>query len=68
LLDSHGRCSVYADRPLGCRTFYCKQAIRAAEPARKELRQLLRALQDLAARHERNGDQPRPLSSALNER
>src|SRR4051812_37943523 len=28
LLDDKKRCSVYADRPLGCRTYYCDRASR----------------------------------------
>ncbi len=60
MLDPSGRCSVYAARPLGCRTFYCRRA--AGElPSRGDLRPLLRRLQDLAARHERGGEQARPL-------
>src|SRR4051794_41619305 len=26
LLTEAGRCAIYADRPLGCRTFYCDRA------------------------------------------
>jgi Fe-S-cluster containining protein len=60
LLDDAGRCSVYAARPLGCRTFYCARAT-GDVPARAELRTLLRRLQALAARHQPGGEHARPL-------
>ena len=64
LLDARGRCSIYADRPFGCRTFFCSRAI-GELPARKDTRELLHRLQALAAKHQRGGDQARPLERAL---
>lgn len=65
LLDRDQRCSVYADRPLGCRTYYCEKAQPGAGPERSELREHTRALQDLAARHRMGGELARPLVNAL---
>ena len=65
LLDQHSRCSVYASRPLGCRTFYCSRATLPREPSRSELAAIVRRLQELAAQHQRDGDRPRALSRAL---
>jgi Fe-S-cluster containining protein len=65
LLDRSGRCAVYAERPLGCRTFFCDRAQRGAGPSREELRELVRELQDLAARHQMGGELARPLTHAL---
>jgi uncharacterized protein len=65
LLDHSGRCAVYAARPLGCRTFYCARADVPSPPSRAELRGYVRRLQELAARHSRDGDRPRALRSAL---
>lgn len=65
LLEGSGRCSVYAERPLGCRTYYCERAQAGAGPSRDDLRELVRALQDLAARHELGGELARPLMRAL---
>jgi uncharacterized protein len=65
LLDRAGKCSVYAARPFGCRTFYCSRAERGAGPERDELRELVRRLQELAARHRLGGEQARPLVNAL---
>jgi len=62
LLDAGGRCSVYEDRPFGCRTFFCERAVIAGAPTRDRERALGRRLRDLAARHQAGGDQPRPLS------
>jgi Fe-S-cluster containining protein len=65
LLDRAGRCSIYEDRPLGCRTFYCERAQLQHAPSRADLRNLVRRLQELAARHAAAGDKPRALSAAL---
>ncbi|HKU37314.1 MAG TPA: hypothetical protein VJR89_04185 [Polyangiales bacterium] len=65
LLDRSGRCAVYADRPLGCRTYYCDRATRGDGPDREDLRELVRALQDLAARDQLGGELARPLTQAL---
>ena len=65
LLDRSGRCSVYAERPLGCRTYYCGRAQRGVGPERDDLRELVRELQDLAERYELGGELARPLTRAL---
>jgi uncharacterized protein len=65
LLDRDGRCTVYAARPLGCRTYYCERARRGVGPSRDDLRELVRELQDLAARHEMGGELARPLTRVI---
>jgi Fe-S-cluster containining protein len=65
LLDRGSRCAIYDARPLGCRTFFCGRADHLREPTRAELSALVRKLQDLAARHERDGERPRALTRAL---
>jgi Fe-S-cluster containining protein len=65
LLDASGRCSIYAARPLGCRTFWCDRASGAGEVARREVNAFVRRIQDLAARHKPGGDQGRPLTRAI---
>jgi len=65
LLDRNQRCSVYAARPLGCRTFYCGKATAGLGPERAELRELTRELQELAARHRMGGEAARPLLRVL---
>lgn len=67
LLDRAGRCAAYADRPLGCRTFYCERASGDRLPDRGELRALVRQLRDLAARDRPGGELARPLTRALGE-
>lgn len=62
LLDAAGRCSVYASRPFGCRTYFCGRATRGGEPSRAEQKRLVDRLRALADRHEPGGDAPRPLS------
>jgi Fe-S-cluster containining protein len=69
LLGEGGRCSVYASRPFGCRTFFCERAKSAVgEPVvlpKKELRRLAHAIADLSARFAPQDPHPRPLTSAL---
>lgn len=65
LLDQNARCSIYADRPLGCRTFYCQRADVPSPPSRRELQDVVRRLQDLAARFAPDGDKPRALTRVL---
>jgi uncharacterized protein len=65
LLDRSGRCSVYAERPLGCRTFYCGRAQRGPGPSHEDLRELVRELEGIAARHELGGELARPIMLAL---
>lgn len=65
LLDRGKRCAIYADRPLGCRTFYCDRATQGPAGTRAELQEIVRKLRDLAARHALGGEQARPLTNAL---
>jgi Fe-S-cluster containining protein len=59
-LDSSGkRCSVYAERPFGCRTFFCE---RIRGPARQPAEQVDALLRRLEAAHLEEPDAaPRPL-------
>jgi uncharacterized protein len=65
LLAAGGRCSIYAWRPFGCRTFFCERATRSAPVTRKAERELVRRLAELAARHLPGGDQVRALTQVL---
>lgn len=65
LLSDTGRCTLYADRPLGCRTFYCNRATRALAVTHADITSFVRRIQDLAARHTPGGDIGRPLTRAL---
>jgi Fe-S-cluster containining protein len=73
LLNHEGRCSVYAARPLGCRTFFCE---RATSPTRarstrgralpqKELNELVQRVRGVASKHALGGDLGRALTRAL---
>jgi Fe-S-cluster containining protein len=63
LLDRDGRCSVYESRPFGCRTYFCERAS-GSRLSRDELRDFVRRLAELAARHAPDGDRTRPLTRA----
>ena len=56
-----GRCMIYAERPLGCRTHFCDAA--GGPYARKEVLDLIRRLEDLDVRLK--GDGPRKIVSAV---
>lgn len=73
-LLSEGRCTVYADRPFGCRSFYCDRATPGRKVKQAEVNDFVRRLKDLALRHATAGargaskglgDQGTPLTRAL---
>jgi Fe-S-cluster containining protein len=68
LLTAESRCAAYADRPLGCRTFWCRQAA-SERPSveRREVLALVREVKAVAERHQAGGEQGRPLWAALRE-
>lgn len=59
-LDDAKRCTVYAVRPLGCRTFYCERASGYGAFPRREIARLPRELEDLSG-----GAKGRPLTRWL---
>ncbi|MCC6522626.1 MAG: hypothetical protein IT373_08205 [Polyangiaceae bacterium] len=65
LLDRDGRCSVYAARPFGCRSFFCDRASHERRVPHRELQALVRELAALAQRFDPSGAVGRPLSRAL---
>jgi Fe-S-cluster containining protein len=65
LLDAEGRCAAYQARPLGCRTFFCDRAEPGGKVKQRDVNALVRRIQELAARHEPEGDKGRPLTRAL---
>jgi len=67
LLSAQGRCSAYASRPLGCRTFFCDRASADRPIRHREVLGLVRRLQELALRHRPCGDEGRPLTRALSQ-
>jgi uncharacterized protein len=68
LLDASGRCSVYASRPLGCRTYWCERSVGTSDVDQRDLNAYVRRIKDLAARHAPAGDLGRPLTRALAQR
>lgn len=66
LLGPDLRCTVYEDRPFGCRTFFCDRGFGPEKrPPRKELAELGREIATLAQRADASCDGPRPLSRLL---
>lgn len=64
LLSTAGRCTIYAARPFGCRTFFCA----GHEPPRRTreaVQALGRRLSDLAARVFPRDSRTRPFTRAL---
>jgi uncharacterized protein len=54
------RCSVYAVRPLGCRTYFCRDGSGPGEFPRSEMREIVAKLNALVLRDD---DKARPLRS-----
>jgi hypothetical protein len=64
LLDANGRCSVYADRPFGCRTFFCHRIQGPARQPVETVNALLERLQAISKTLD--GDtEPKPLTEWL---
>ena len=61
LLDARGGCSVYADRPLGCRTFYCERGFGSKKVERGQVTALMTKLERVAQALDPDEAQPRPL-------
>jgi Fe-S-cluster containining protein len=62
LLNRLGRCSIYASRPFGCRTFFCSGASSDKGYPRSEVASLVRQLADLAARFSPDAEKARPFT------
>jgi hypothetical protein len=65
LLDAGGRCSIYASRPLGCRTFFCDRVQGPGRLPRAQVNAIARSVADLAARFAPRDPHSRPLTRAL---
>jgi Fe-S-cluster containining protein len=61
LLTSDGRCSVHADRPLGCRTFFCERGSGPTAISRERITALMVRLERVAQELEPDESGPRPL-------
>jgi Fe-S-cluster containining protein len=65
LLGDDGRCTIYASRPFGCRTFFCSRATGPTRrPPRAELAVLGRRIASLAEQRP-NPEGPRRLTSLI---
>lgn len=65
LLTVERKCAVYADRPLGCRTYWCDRASADHRVRQPALNELVRKIRELAERHAPHAVQGRPLRRAL---
>jgi Fe-S-cluster containining protein len=65
LLTEDARCSIYASRPVGCRSYWCDRAETESAVHHTERNAFVRRVKDLASRHRPDGDRGRPLTRAL---
>lgn len=66
LLSPAGRCTIYASRPLGCRTFFCEgHGPPTRGSTRKRLLEIARLIADLSDRAFPGSAGPRPFRRAL---
>jgi len=67
-LDPAGRrCTVYADRPFGCRTFGCERASGMTRGLREEVRHFTRELSGLSEQFDPEDGGPRALTRWFDE-
>jgi hypothetical protein len=65
LLSNEGRCTIYASRPLGCRSFFCDRGDGPPKRARAGLLEVARLIADLSSKVAPRDPRPRPLVGAL---
>jgi len=65
LLSTDGKCTIYASRPFGCRTYFCDRMQGPGKLPRDRLRELGARIADLSAKAFPRDPGPRPLSKAL---
>jgi uncharacterized protein len=65
LLDAAGRCGAYGARPIGCRTFWCERTTETQPVRHRDMNELVRRIQKLAAQHVDGGERGRPLRRAI---
>lgn len=65
LLGADGRCTIYASRPFGCRTFFCDRAIPADPVTQRDINAFVARIRAVAARLGPGADEGRPLVRAL---
>lgn len=70
MLDDAGKCTIYASRPLGCRTFFCAASLTkmGAKLPRADLQALVRKIEALSERAFPEGEGSRPLTRAVSSR
>jgi Fe-S-cluster containining protein len=68
LLGADGRCTIYASRPLGCRTFFCDRATPGDPVSQREINGFVARIRAVAVRHGPGADEGRPLVRALGAR
>ena len=66
-LTEGARCSIYSDRPFGCRTFFCGRARGPAHHPTAEVVRLSRKIEELSRAVAPDLDAPRPLGDWLEE-
>jgi Fe-S-cluster containining protein len=67
-LDAEGRrCTAYASRPLGCRTYFCHRATGPGREPAEEMDRLQRRLEVIARSVRPDEPGPRPLTAWLEE-
>lgn len=64
LLDEQGRCSLYAHRPLGCRTFYCERGS-GPRVTRDDVTGLMQRLERVSLERDPEATQPAALKALL---
>lgn len=67
LLGADGGCTVHADRPLGCRTYFCEKGTGPRRVRREEITALMVRVERVAQELEPDEAAPRPLLAWLDD-
>lgn len=65
LLGADDRCTIYASRPFGCRTFFCDRAIAGDPVTQRDINAFVARIRAVAAKLGPGADEGRPLVRAL---
>jgi Fe-S-cluster containining protein len=65
MLGEDARCTVYASRPLGCRTFFCDRALQGDPVSQRDVNDFVRRIREVSLGLGPGADQGRPLTNAL---
>ena len=65
MLTKDLKCSIYNNRPLGCRTFFCHRVVKGEKTTHQRWLEVVRKVQDIARRHRKHGEVGHPIGAVV---